>query len=55
MSKKFHYKKIGRTQAGEPIYRDLETGRLCVEKNYERLALATAEDLENAEFEREEP
>jgi len=47
------YKKIGRTQRGEAIYRDLQTGMLCIEKDYTRLLVATAEALEGAKFEEE--
>ena len=47
------YKKIGRTQRGEAIYRDLKTRVLCIEIDYSRLVVATAERLEGAKFEEE--
>ena len=47
------YKKIGRTRLGEAIYRDLKTGVLCIEIDYSRLVVATAERLEGAKFEEE--
>lgn len=47
------YKKIGRTRLGEAIYRDLQTGVLCIEIDYRRLEVATAERLEGAKFEEE--
>ncbi len=45
------YKKIGCTQWGEAIYRNLETNELSIEVDFRRLIAATAEHLEGAKFE----
>ena len=49
MSKK-RYKQVGKTKTGKAIYKELDTGILVIEENFERVVKADKEDLKGAQF-----
>jgi len=49
-ARKPKFKQVGRTESGKAIYRNMNTGTLAVEEDYERLVEADEEDLKGAEL-----
>jgi len=44
------YRQIGRTGKGEPVVKNLDTGEIFIEKDWERLVKSSKEDLKDAEI-----
>ena len=51
MAGKKRYEKFGQTRLGETIYKEVNSKLLLIEKDLDRLVLATPEELARADFE----
>jgi len=47
---KNHYRQIGKTKNGEAIFKEGDTGDICIKKDFDKLVIATRRDLKGAEF-----